>query len=160
MDVIAIFISGISLLFSLFTFILEKNRQKKYDTLEAIKDLQNNVINQFHNETRNYLAGNKQKDGSLALRIGGEDYYKLATECLVAIEHFSVGVNNGIFDKKIVKECGGAYFCRLYQFLKPVIEKKKVTSPDGEHYDNFTKLYNTLLKYYKDKDIYYHPTKN
>lgn len=102
----------------------------------------------------------KEKFNSKELSTISKCVDKLATECLVAIEHFSVGVNNGIFDKKIVKECGGAYFCRLYQFLKPVIEKKKVTSPDGEHYDNFTKLYNTLLKYYKDKDIYYHPTKN
>lgn len=67
------------------------------------------------------------------------------------IERFSVGVSCGIYSYRILKRCGGAYFCRRYFFFEPVINEKRKRSNAGNHYDEFEKLAIRLKKDYEKK---------
>lgn len=158
MDIIAIILSIISLLFSIGVFLSDRIRQKRLDTLNAINTLQEDWLSGLHSYIRKY-----NRDGKKALEAHlnneDQDYYDYATNCLINLENFASGVDLGIYDLKVIKKCGGAFFCRIYGFLQPILERKLQTSPDGEHYEMYTKMVKKLRRYYVGKNIEYTPQK-
>lgn len=143
MSVISLVISGLALFFSLYQFAWENRRKKKQDTLEAYNQLQTEVFSEV-----NVLDKDLQENGK---NICDEDIRPKVTNYLARIERFSVGVSCGIYSYRILKRCGGAYFCRRYFFFEPVINEKRKRSNAGNHYDEFEKLAIRLKKDYEKK---------
>ena len=68
------------------------------------------------------------------------EQYKVLSLYLARLEHFSVGVNQGIYDEKTAYALAGELLGPLYDKLLPLIEAKRKV-PNGEKvYDDFEKL--------------------
>ena len=67
--------------------------------------------------------------------------YRLLSGYLARIEHFSLGVNTGIYDAKISERAATLYLSMLYKGkLKPLIDVKHLGNAKGEYYAEFRKL--------------------
>ena len=68
-----------------------------------------------------------------------EEYRKLS-KCLARIEHFSVGANSGIYDKRTVFELAHGYFDKgIWYKLQPLLEQKHKGKQE-EYYRNYKEL--------------------
>jgi len=137
MDVLALVISGMAFVLSLWQFFRSSLREKNESTLNAYNELQNEVFSNL----------NSYKLSISEVEYLGEDWEKI-TIYLAKIERFSVGINTGIYSLNILNHLGGAYYTRLFENLKPIIQRKRVenVSP-GKHYDEFEKTVLNLIKY-------------
>lgn len=69
-----------------------------------------------------------------------KDEYRELSRCLARIEHFSVGVNTGIYDKTTVYEMAHGYLdVAIWHKLQPVLEQKHKGKQE-EYYHNYRKL--------------------
>ena len=69
-----------------------------------------------------------------------------ATLFLSRIEHFSVGVNTGIYDIETLNRMEGGFMIGEFNRWKPIINTKRTQSPDTKHYDEFEMLCKSLEK--------------
>ncbi len=136
MDIIALVISILAFLLSLFQFFRESLRQKRESTLIAYNELQNDVFSDL-----------TQYPCPLPpVEYHGEEWNKF-TVYLAKLERFSVGINTGIYSIRTLNRLGGAYFITEFEKLKPVIDcKRKANVVPGGHYDEFEKTVNKLRK--------------
>ncbi|MCI8590741.1 MAG: DUF4760 domain-containing protein [Lachnospiraceae bacterium] len=131
LDIAAIVIALLALVLSLVQFMRESSREKKASTIDAFYNLQNDVFDPL-----NKLLIDEHVDMS-KLTIGSEDWRKV-TNALAKIEHFSVGINTGVFSLQILNRVAGAYYIRIFYDLKPVIDqKRKQNISNGKHYHEF-----------------------
>lgn len=65
---------------------------------------------------------------------------------MARIEHFSVGVNTGVYDINVINRLGGNYLIGLFNRISPIIDKKREMSKGGKHYDEFERLIVRLKK--------------
>lgn len=139
-DFIPIVISVIALILTILQYFGEYRRKKKQDTLEAYNDLQGKVFTKLNELRKEY-----------PVVIADRSFAKRAeiTEYLARIERFCVGVNLGIYDFKTLKRCGGAYFVRLFFYLKPVILDKRNRNDGGSHYDEFERVAMKMKREYE-----------
>ena len=143
MDILALVISGMALVLSLWQFLRDSSRQKKEATLNAYKELQNDVLTHLSK----YDLPMPQFD------YNGDDW-KTMTTYLAKLEHFSVGINTGIYSVDVLNRLGGAYYIRQFEKLKPIIERKrKENIVAGKHYDEFEKSVLRLKQYRKTKNV-------
>lgn len=135
MDIVALLVSILALLFSIVQFARDSSRKKKESTLNAYNALQYDTFEKL----------NKYVDMS-TIEYQSDAWEKI-TICLAQIENFSVGINTGIYSLKILNRLGGAFFIRQFEKLMPVIKLKreKNVSP-GSHYDEFEKTVEMLRK--------------
>lgn len=134
-DIIAVILSTLALLFSIVQFSRDSLRQQKESTLNAYNALQYDAFEKL----------NKYVDMSTIEYQS--DAWEEITICLAQIENFSVGINTGIYSLKILNRLGGAFFIRQFEKLTPVInlKREKNVSP-GSHYDEFEKTVEMLRK--------------
>lgn len=134
-DIIAVILSTLALLFSIAQFSRDSLRQQKESTLNAYNALQYDAFEKL----------NKYVDMS-TIEYQSEEWEEI-TICLAQIENFSVGINTGIYSLKILNRLGGAFFIRQFEKLTPVInlKREKNVSP-GSHYDEFEKTVEMLRK--------------
>ena len=65
--------------------------------------------------------------------------YREISQYLARIEHFAVGVNTGIYDRKIVYEMAHGYLdIAIWHKLQPVLEQKH--KGEEEFYHNYREL--------------------
>ena len=127
MDVLAIMISSLALIFSIVQFIKDNSRAKKEATLIAYNRLQDDVFS----ELTKYSYPMPNTD------IGSEEWNEL-TVYLAKIEQFSVGINTRIYSIAVLNRLGGAFFVRQFEKLEPIIAKKRKESRiPGSHYEEF-----------------------
>lgn len=135
MDIVALLVSILALLFSIVQFARDSSRKKKESTLNAYNALQYDAFEKL----------NKYVDMSTIEYQS--DAWEEITICLAQIENFSVGINTGIYSLKILNRLGGAFFIRQFEKLTPVInfKREKNVSP-GSHYNEFEKTVEMLRK--------------
>lgn len=134
MDLIAVVISSLALVLSLFQFIRDSSRQKKEATLNAYGELQSNVLSKLNKYS--YPMPNFEYQGN---------EWKEMTDHLANLERFSVGINTGIYSIWVLNRLGGAYFIRQFNKLKPIIDVKRAENiAKGKHYDEFEKTVKML----------------
>lgn len=126
-DIIAVVISAVALLLTLFQLISDKKRSKKEATLNAFNLIQNEVFDEIWS-MKNIANMNRH----------GEEWNKL-TKSLARIEHFCVGVNVGVYDVRVINRMGGSFIIGIYNKLKPAIEIKNEHSKTGKHFEEFEK---------------------
>lgn len=137
MDIIAIIISTLALVFSILQFLRDSVRQKKEATLIAYSELQDDVLSNLVKYPKplphiDYLS----------------DEWVQMTIYLAKLERFSVGINTGIYSIRILDYLGGSFYIRQFEKLEPIIERKrKENIVPGKHYDEFEKAVNKLKKY-------------
>ena len=135
MDIVALLVSILALLFSIVQFARDSSRKKKESTLNAYNALQYDAFEKL----------NKYVDMSTIEYQS--DAWEEITICLAQIENFSVGINTDIYSLEILNRLGGAFFIRQFEKLMPVIKlnREKNVSP-GSHYNEFEKTVEMLRK--------------
>ena len=134
---IAIIISVISGGFSLYTFVWTAKRDRKQATLDAYNQLQQQVFDELNLYRPSEIA-------EIAKNPCSPDF-KVIGSYVARIEHFCVGVNQKIYDSKIVYELAHGYFDGSVKVrISPVIEKKNCKGKD--FYENIHKVYDWMEK--------------
>lgn len=132
LSIIAIALSVISGGFSLYSFVWTAQRDRKQATLEAYNRLQAEVFDNLNtyrpDEIRNIRADNKSAD------------YKKVSGYLARIEHFCVGLNQGIYDKNTFYALSHGYFDghQIRKRIEPMIESKNSSKNSKEQFYNDT----------------------
>lgn len=128
LSIIAIVISVVSGGFSLYSFVWTARRDRKQATLEAYNRLQTEVFDNLNtyrpDEIRNICADNESAD------------YKKVSGYLARIEHFCVGLNQGIYDKNTFYALSHGYFDghQIRKRIEPVIENKNSSKNSKEQF--------------------------
>ena len=129
LSIIAIIISVISCGFTVYTFTWTAQRDKKQATLDAYNRLQNEAFDQL-----NLYMPARIKEIS---KHPTSEEYKEISGYIARIEHFCVGVNTGIYNKKVVYQLAHGYLdsSQIRNRINPIINRK---NRDGEkdYYEN------------------------
>lgn len=110
----------------------DATRIKKQATLDAINVLQNDVFDEMA-----YYSKEDVKSASVDTKCEG---YKHFGALLARCEHFSVGVDSGIYDYETTKNLCGNFLWPLYDKFIPLIEEKRMLSGGKELYSSFQNL--------------------
>ena len=142
-SIIALVISIISGGFALFTFIWTARRDRRQATLDAYNTLQEQAL-----DALNEYTGTEIK--RIVEEKNKEEYRELS-KCLARLEHFSVGVNTGIYDRKTVYELAHGYLdVAIWYKLQPVLDQKQKGKQE-DFYKNYRKLVTWMKEQKKDK---------
>lgn len=133
LSIIAIVLSVLSAGFSLYSFIWTARRDRKQATLDAYNTLQNEVFDRI----------NLYKPAQIAeiVKHPTSEEYNVVAGLIARIEHFCVGVNKRIYDRKTVYELAHGYFDgqKLRSRIDPMIDRKNSRS-DYDYYRNIHKV--------------------
>lgn len=148
----AMIISLISVIVSVAIYLLGIQRDKKQDTLDSFNLLQEQVFDKLNLITYSEITNicKKVDSGSIDDETNSK-YYELLGY-LARLEHFSLGVNTGIYDAKTAERAGTAFLVSLRKKLLPVIElqeKRGNRNSDKriEYYEEFRMLTERVAKY-------------
>ena len=132
LSIIAICLSVVSGAFAFYTFIWTARRDRKQATLEAFNRLQTEVFDFLNMYTPSEIA-------KICENTRSADY-KTISAYLARIEHFCVGLNQGIYDKETFFALAHGYFDgqMLQKRIKPIIDKKNQRNNTGELFYNDT----------------------
>ena len=128
LSIIAIVISVVSGAFAVFTFIWTAARDRKQATLDAYNRLQAEVFDNLNkykpSEIQQMCNDNKSEE------------YKCISGYVARIEHFCVGLENGIYDKHTFYALSHGYFDRdqLRKRIVPIIENKNISKNRSEEF--------------------------
>lgn len=137
LSIIAILISVISGGFALYTFFWTAARDRKQATLDAYNQLQEQALDHLNC----YMPAAIKE---IAKDRRSEEYKKLSAY-VARIEHFCVGVNQKIYDRKTVYELAHGYFDGGLKIrIEPIIERKNQF--DHDYYANIHKVYAWMEK--------------
>ena len=141
---IAVVLSAIALLFSIKTHHSSVERERKQATLEAVEALQKEVFDR--------LIALKRDNGNKLIpdndEVDGNTFGELDT-LMARLDHFSVGIDENIYDYDTAKKLFGLHIVSVYDELKPFIEatRDNVTLngySGGEYYISFDSLINQM----------------
>ena len=137
LSIIAIVLSVISGGFAFYTFIWTASRDRKQATLDAYNQLQEQALDHLNL----YRPSNIKE---IVKDRRSEEYKKLSAY-VARIEHFCVGVNQKIYDRKTVYELAHGYFDGgLKVRIEPVIDGKNRFGED--YYANIHAVYAWMEK--------------
>jgi hypothetical protein len=128
LSIIAIVLSIASGGFSLFTFIWTACRDRNQATLEAFNRLQGEVfdkLNTYKPAEIREICNDRQSER-----------YKAISGLLARIEHFCVGLNRGIYDKRTFYALAHGYFdgYQIRSRIEPIIESKNSSKNSKEQF--------------------------
>ena len=148
----AMIISLISVIVSVAIYLLGIQRDKKQDTLDSFNLLQEQVFDKLNLITYSEITNicKKVDNGSIDDETNSK-YYELLGY-LARLEHFSLGVNTGIYDAKTAERAGTAFLVSLRKKLLPVIELQEKRGNHNsdkriEYYKEFRMLTEMVAKY-------------
>ncbi len=133
LSILAIIISAFTFLFSFYTFRWTARRDRKQATLDAYNTLQNEAFDKLNplmpSEIREIMNHTTSRQ------------YNEVSGYIARIEHFCVGVNQEIYDRKTVYELAHGYFDgkKLRSRMEPVIDTKN-QGADKDYYENIHKV--------------------
>ena len=131
-SVLAALVSILSAFFSIVVYFSGLRRQKKQATLDAYNVLQREALDVLNKYTKKQISEISESSRS--------EEYKSLSSLLARCEHFSVGVNTGIYDLKTLKQLAGGYFDSLYDKLSPLVDRKRIIGGANDYYKNFELL--------------------
>ena len=133
LSILAIIISAFTFLFSFYTFRWTARRDRKQATLDAYNTLQNEAFDKLNplipSEIQEIMKHTTSKE------------YNEVSGYIARIEHFCVGVDQEIYDRKTVYELAHGYFDgkKLRSRMEPVIDQKN-QGADKDYYENIHKV--------------------
>ncbi len=144
-SIIAIVISVISGGFAFYSFIWTAKRDRKQSTLDAYNLLQEQALDYL-----NYYM--PMQIAEIAKNPRLEEYKKISAY-IARIEHFCVGVNKNIYDKKTVYALAHDYLDGgIKSRIEPIINRKNQYN-DTDYYENIHQFYSWMEKQKKVKKI-------
>lgn len=143
MDILTIFsiiFSVVSFAFSLFTYFRTIIHDRKKATIDAFNVLQEQVFDQINQYT--------PKEIIEYAKCPTDKQYKILSGYLARIEHFCVGVENNIYDKKTVYELAHGYLDgkALWSRLSPMMEAKNYDFQKEDYFENIHKIMKWMEK--------------
>jgi len=142
-SVLALIVSGITFGWSFWVHRNALIRERQQATLDAFNTFQSQVLDEL-------VAYRKPKIEAIAKNNQCDDYKKLSV-LLARCEHFAVGVNSNIYDKKTVERLAGEHIVRIYTNFLPLIEAKRKYQNNQNRYHEFQELAEKLG--YKDQEV-------
>ena len=129
LSIIALVISVISGGFAFYTFLWTARRDRKQATLDAYNTLQNEVYDKINLYRPAEIL-------EISKHPISKEYNELSA-LIARIEHFCVGVNSRIYDRKTVYELAHGYFdaAKLKGRISPIIDRKN-SNADVDYYNN------------------------
>lgn len=147
-EILTLCISLISLVLSIFTFIVNLKIEKAKDfqnrvnlTISEFERLQKEVFDQLNQCTNRDIANvitHYKADDCY------RDLYNLYRSQIAKCEHFAVGVNSNVFVFDIVDRMAGKYIIFLFEKVEPIIQESRANSYDKKIYCEFESLYKRL----------------
>lgn len=132
LSIIAIVISVISGGFTFYAFFWTARRDRKQATLDAYNQLQEQALDQLNQ----YTPANIRE---IANDCRSAEY-KTISAYVARIEHFCVGVNLKIYDRKTVYELAEGYLNgSIKSRIEPIISAKNRSGQD--YYENIHRVY-------------------
>ncbi len=159
-SIIAAVISLVSVFVSIAIYLYGISRERKQATLNAFNGLQEQVFDKLNQYTfeeireicenweqippkRKWYECSQEQIDKMNHTIAE---YRVLSGYLARIEHFSLGVNTGIYDARIAERAATTYFVMLYRNkLKPLLDKKQAGA-ETEYYAEFRKLVEKIEK--------------
>lgn len=137
-DFITLTFSFIAIIFSVFTFFQNVVHDRKVNTLNAFNVLQEQCFDKL-----NLYSPSEIKE---ICKNRKSEKYKILSGYVARLEHFCVGVNNGIYDKKVVYDLAHGFLDGkvIIERIAPIIEIK---NSDDDYFRNIHKV----LDYMKNK---------
>lgn len=144
LDGLAIVISFTALLFSLIQFFSTQKRNRQEATIHAFDELEETV---FASEGYKKLPIRAGTNFALAQSDETDiSVWNEATIALSKLEHFAVGINTKIYDINTLNRLAGGFIINEYSRWLPIINTKRINSPEVKHYDEFERMANSLKK--------------
>jgi hypothetical protein len=142
MEAVALVVSTMAVIVSIWTFCWTSRRDRKQATLDAYNRLQEQALDHLNGYTPKQLkdiASNPQSEE-----------YKQVSVYIARIEHFCVGVNQKIYDNKVVYDLAHGYLDgAIKSRITPIIEKKNRSGRD--YYANIHLLYREMEREQKKR---------
>ena len=136
-DILTIGMAVAALLVSVYTYNKSVIHDRKRDTLDAYNTLQEQALDHLNYYMPAQIAEIAKDSRS--------DAYKKVSAYIARIEHFCVGVNQNIYDRKTVYELAYGYLDGVIKKrIEPVIEKKNTFGHD--YYANIHQVYDWMAK--------------
>lgn len=142
LSIIALVISVISGGFALYSFFWTAQRDRKQATLDAYNTLQEQALDTLNEYTSTEIKR--------IIEEKNKNEYRELSKCLARLEHFSVGVNTGIYDRKTVYELAHGYLdVAIWYKLQPILEQKQKGKQE-DFYLNYRELVTWMKAQKKD----------
>lgn len=132
--IISIALATVSFAFSLFTYFRTIIHDRKKSTLDAFNALQEQVFDQLNQYS--------PKEIIEYAKHPTDKQYKILSGYMARIEHFCVGVENNIYDKKTVYELAHGYLDgkMLWSRLSPIMDAKNSDYAKEDYFENIHKV--------------------
>ena len=128
--------------FSIYTFVWNVIHDKKRDTLDAYNTLQEQALDRLYEYN--------EKQIMRIIENHDKDEYRSISKYLARIEHFAVGVNTNIYDKKTVYELSHGFLdTRIWYTVQPILEQKQKGRED--YYSDYRELVIWMQNQKKDR---------
>ena len=136
-DLITITFSVIAAIFSLITYRNSIVHDRQKATLDAYNQLQEQALDHLNYYRLDEIADIAENSRS--------QEYKEISSYIARIEHFCVGVNQKIYDRKTVYELANGYLdSGIKKRIEPIIERKNRFGHD--YYANIHQVYDWMEK--------------
>ena len=132
-SLIALVISILSGAFSIFTFVWNAQRDRKQATLDAFNTLQREVFDKLNLYSPSEICE--------IIKNTRSDEYKNMSALIARLEHFCVGINTRIYDRRVVYKLAHGYLDSpvILDRIGPVIDRK-LKNADEDYYENIHKV--------------------
>ncbi len=142
-DYLTIIISVFALTFSVWQFFCERIRARKEATIHSFDELEADesviyLLRLSKREIETILEAKKSDN------IDNDEWFRIS-KALALIEHFSVGVNNKIYDLKVLNSMAGNKMIDTYDKSADIIKYKRKDSE--KNYSEFESMVNSLKNY-------------
>lgn len=135
-SIVAIVVSFISAIITLFYNLFSNKEERKRLTIEAFNKFQNDVLDKVINCSKSdVIEAVENKEDEIYKEI--YNAYRVQT---ARCEHFATGINKKVFDYKMFCKLGGLHIMYLYEKLEPIIIEAR-SFGSREPYSEFEKLY-------------------
>ena len=139
-DIFALLLSVVAAGFSIWSFFVERKRNRREATIHAFEELEKAVFLQDDYTSAPAEAKKEAEEHKLGRA------WKRGTEFLSRIEHFCVGVQAKAFDLDTLNRLAGGYFIKQYENWRPIIEQKRLDYKSMRHYIEFDDVFIKLKK--------------
>ena len=145
LSILALVISFASAVFAGITFFWTAKRGKRQATLDAFNKLQTEVFDKINLKTPAEI-----KDIAVHPR---SPEYKEMSAYIARIEHFCVGVNQNVYDKKTLFDLAHGYFDSptIINRISPMIEHKQKNANE-DYFQNIHKVLEWMEQTNKKKN--------
>ena len=145
--------SIISMVLSIITLTnsihVQQKLAKRQTTIEAFNVLQNEVLDILMFDENGNAKTIVENLHNSKCEMAYRDYKIL----IARLEHFAVGVNQKVYDFKVVNKLAGIHLICLYEKIKPIIDNANKYTSEILYYGEFVKLIERLKKQKNNKQM-------